>query len=126
MLSWRNVVCKPATKRVSVCWASASHANAVRHSLLKVLTYLVTPLAPLRIDSARGLGLTVLGIDEAPALCYAAYVARRLHALYPSCKGDIVAGCAWARTSWASDKVAGTRVIHLRLVSASFCRFSAL
>ena len=38
----------------------------------------------------------------------------------------MVSGCAWARTSWASVKVAGTRVIHVRLVAASFCRFLAL
>ena len=37
--------------------------------------------------------------------------------------GTATGCCAWAETSCASVKVAGTRVIHVRLVLASLCRF---
>ena len=93
---------------------------------LEGVDFLGTLLAPLLIDRALGLRLAMFRVDEDPALRYptitrgydriAIALGQRGHGLR----------LRLGQASWASVKVAGTRVIHLRRVSASFCRFSAL
>jgi hypothetical protein len=59
---------KTCERLLGICFTS-KRGPAQR---LKGFDFLVTLLAPLLVDSALGLGLALLGIDEDPALCHTA------------------------------------------------------
>ena len=80
---------------------------------LEGFDFVVTLLAPLLIDGTLGLRLAMFRVDEQPALRDAAIARGHDVIAIALWSGAIVWGSAWARTAWASRKVAGTRVIHL-------------
>ena len=93
---------------------------------LEGFDFVGTLLEPLLVHGALGVRLARLGVDEDPALRDTP-IARWHHVIAIALRErSHRLGIGLSQTAWASCKVAGTRVIHLRLVSASFCRFSAL
>ena len=93
----RNVVCKPIGKRVSACWASASQANAVRHSVLEGFDFLGHCLVPMLVHRYAGLVAGAARIHEYPALFDPAIGRGHYTVAIAPPAGAMVWGSAWAR-----------------------------
>ena len=94
--------------------------------ILKGLGFSRALCAPVFIHAPLGLGAAMCGVDQHPALGHPSIGGCQQVIAIALRQGLIVSGIAWASASCPAVSVAGTRVIHLLPVVASFWRLSSL